>query len=142
LSYLSFPNVNFAPQNIWNVGLLVQCQPFDWGQKRHRAAQEQAAVQQSSLAQDDASQRFLADVGAAFRKLSEARALLDARSATQEAAKERLRVLMNRYEQKAVVLSDVLEQQAALEEAVGQFREAIASYWLAKTDFNRAIGRD
>lgn len=142
ISYLSLANVNLAPQNITTAGFLFEWQPWDWGQKRHRLQQLRIASQQANLTRDDAEQQVILDVNLKYRKLLEARALLDTQAANQETEKERLRVVMNRYEQKNALLADVLQQQAAATQADAQYNQALASFWTAKANFDRALGEE
>src|SRR5262249_47015946 len=70
-TYASLPNVSFAPQNVLNAGFLLQWQPFDWGQKRHKTESLRDAAKQAALTERDAEQQVLLDVNAKFRALSE-----------------------------------------------------------------------
>jgi len=47
---------------------------------------------------------------------------------------------MNRYAQNSMVLSDVLQQQSSLSAADTQHQQAVANVWIARSDFNRALG--
>jgi len=141
-SYLSLAHVNLLPPNIGHAGFLLQWQPFDWGQKRHRIEQLRSTAKEATLTAQDAEQQVLLDVHARYRKLMEARALLDSLAATQEAEREKLRVVMNRYDQKAALLTDVLQQQSSLAQADGQYQQAIANFWSARADFDRALGEE
>jgi outer membrane protein TolC len=142
LSYLSLANVNFAPQNIASAGFLLDWQPFDWGQKRHHIEQLRSGAKQAALTAGDAEQQVLQDVRARYRRLLESRALLDTQAAQQQVENEKLRVVMNRYEQKAALLPDVLQQQSALAQADTQYRRAVAEFWTAQAAFQRALGED
>ncbi len=142
LSYTSFPNISFAPQNLTHAGFLFEWQPFDWGQKKLRIQQLLSASKQASLARGDAEQQILVEVGAQYRKLQEARAFLDVQRAAQETEQERLRLTMQRYAEKAVLLSDVLQQQSALEQANSQFSQAVAAFWTARAGFSRSLGEE
>jgi len=142
VSYLSLANVNFLPQNIAHAGFLFEWQPFDWGQKRYRVEQLRSTAREAILTAQDAEQQVVLDVHAKYRKLAEARALLDAQTAVQEAEREKLRVLMNRYQEKTALLADVLQQQSALAQADSQYQQAIATFWTARADFERALGVD
>ena len=142
VSYLSLANVNFLPQNVSHAGFLLEWQPFDWGQKRHRIEQLRGSAKEATLTAQDAEQQVLLDVHLKFRNLLEARALLDAQTAVQETEREKLRVLMNRYEQKAALLAEVLERQSALAQADSQYQQAVAGFWTARADFDRALGEE
>jgi outer membrane protein TolC len=142
LSYLSFANTSFLPQNIGHAGFLMEWQPFDWGQKRHRMEQLRSTAKEAALTAQDAEQQVLLDVHAKYRKLAEARALLDTDTAVQETEREKLRVLLNRYQEKAALVADVLQQQSALAQADSAYQQAVAGFWTAKADFDRALGEE
>lgn len=142
LTYLSLAHVNLLPANLAHVGFLFEWQPFDWGQKRHKLEQLRIASKEAALTTKDAEQQVLLDVRARYRKLIEARALLDTQAAQQDVERERLRVVMNRYEQKAALLSDVLQQQSALAAADSQYNQAIANFWSARAEFERSLGEE
>jgi hypothetical protein len=69
----------------------------------------QDSVKQTTLTEQDAEQQVMVDVKAKFLKLAEARALLATSALTQEAEREKMRVVTNRYGQKAALLSDILQ---------------------------------
>jgi len=74
--------------------------------------------------------------------LQESRSLLKATTLTLEAEKEKVRVITNRYEQKAALLTDVLQEQASLEKATSQHQQALLSFWTARADFEKALGEE
>jgi outer membrane protein TolC len=141
-TYVTFPNVSFVPQNVLNAGFLLQWQPFDWGQKRHKTASLQDATKQATLAERDTEQQVLLDVHAKFRALAEARMLLDTTALAREAEREKLRVATNRYGQKAALLSDVVQQEGAVVQANSDYQNALAAFWKAKASFDRALGKE
>src|ERR1700689_1874029 len=142
VTYLSAPNVSFLPQNVSIAGFVLQWQPFDWGQKRHKVESLKDSVKQTALTEQDAEQLVMVDVKAKFRKLAEARALLDTITLTQEAEREKMRVVTNRYGQKAALLSDILQQEAAVAQADADYQKALAAFWSAKASFDYALGRN
>jgi outer membrane protein len=142
LSYVSLPNISFAPKNILSAGFLLQWQPFDWGQKKHKIEELKSTSKQAVLSAQDAEQQVLLDVNRKFRKLMETRALLDTQAAVQETEREKLRVMMNQYQQKAALLADLLQQQALVAQADNQYQQALAGFWTAKAGFDHAVGRD
>lgn len=139
---MSLPNVGFLPQNVAQAGFLLQWQPFDWGQKRHRIESLKDSVKQTTLTEQDAEQQVMVDVKAKFFKLAQARALLDTNALAQEAEREKMRVVTNRYGQKAALLSDVSQQEAAVAQADADYQKALAAFWSAKAGFDYALGRN
>ncbi len=142
MSYISIPNISFAPKNILSAGFLLQWQPFDWGQKKHKIEELKSTSKQAALSAQDAEHQVLLDVNQKFRKLMETRALLDTQAAVQETEREKLRVMMNQYQQKSALLADLLQQQSLVAQADNQYQQALAGFWTAKAGFDRAIGRD
>jgi outer membrane protein len=141
-TYAAFPNVSFLPQNFAIAGFVLQWQPFDWGEKRHKIRSLSDAVQQAALSERDTEQQVLLDVNSKFRALAEARVLLDTTVLVQQAQRETLRETMNRYREKAVLLSGALQQQGAMVQADSDYQNALAAFWKAKADFDRALGRE
>ena len=141
-TYASFPNVSFMPQNFMSAGFLLQWEPFDWGRKRHKTKSLRAAGQQSILSERDAEQKILLDVNRKFRALAEARMMLDTAALTQQSQREKLKETINRYQEKAVLLSDVLQQEGAAVQADSEYQSALSDLWKAKADFDRALGRE
>jgi len=80
------------------------------------------------------------DVSARLRKLRQARALVEVTHLAQETEKEKLRVVTNQYPLKAALLKDVLQEQAAVADADNQYQQALLAFWIAKADFERALG--
>jgi outer membrane protein len=140
VSYLGFQNVNFLPQSTGAVGFAFQWQPFDWGYKKHRIAELKATTEQKATTESDIEQRILLDVEEKFRKLEEARILLDAQTDQREAEQAKLGEVTNRYNQKATLLSDLMQQQAAVSQAEAQYQQALAGFWTARANFEKAIG--
>jgi outer membrane protein TolC len=141
-TYATFPNLSFMPQNFMSVGFLVQWEPFDWGRKRHKLNSLRAAAKQSVLSERDVEQQMFVEVNRKFRAVAEARMLLDTTALTQQEQREKLRETMNLYTEKAVLLSDALQQQGAMVQADSEYRRALAAFWKAKAEFDRALGRE
>jgi outer membrane protein TolC len=141
-TYASMPNVSFAPQNFTNAGFLLQWQPFDWGQKRHKTQSLRDAAKQATLTERDTEQQVLLDVNTKLRALAQARMLMDTSALAQEAQREKLRVTTDRYRGKVVLLTDVLQQEGAVAQADSEYQSALAAFWKAKAGFDRALGRE
>jgi outer membrane protein TolC len=141
-TYASFPGVSNLPQNFMSAGFIVQWQPFDWGEKRHKTQSLRDGTKQATLAEQDTGQQILLDVNTNFRALAEARVLLDTSALAQEAQREKLREITNQYREKAALLSEVLQQESALVQADSDYQSALAAFWKAKANFDRALGRE
>jgi outer membrane protein len=139
-NYVSAFNVEFLPRNVASVGVLVNWEPFDWGRKRRELAEKALAIQQADYSVRETEQSVLVDVNARLRRLQQARALVDVTRLTQETEREKLRVVINEYPLKAALLKDVLQEQAAEADANNQYQQALLGFWIAKADFEKALG--
>jgi len=141
-NYLTPAGINFLPQNIGGVGVLLTWQPWDWGQKRHNMAQKVIAENQVVLTEEDARDQILLEVDSQFRKLREARAQLVVTETARDAEQEKLRNQTDAYAQQTILLSDLLKQQASLATAEDQYRQALLGFWTARADFEKALGEE
>ena len=139
---LSFLNIEFFPVNVANLGITLQWQPFDWGQKRQKLVSLRGSAAQASLKADDTDQQIRLDVDQAFRALRRSRIQLDAQSAALDAEKERFRETQNQYHQKAILLSDLMKEEGAVAQAISNYTNALTQFWTAKADFAKALGED
>ena len=139
---LSLVDVNLLPSNVVSAGVLITWNPMDWGRRKHELAAATKQIAQSKNSVEDAESQVLTDVAAKFRKLAESRALLAAAKLQLEAEREKLRVLMNQYDQKVALSKDVLQQRASVESAANQNSQALLSFWAAKAEFEKSLGEE
>ena len=139
---ISFVDVNLLPSNVASVGVLVTWDPLDWGRRKHELAAATKTIEQSKNTVNETEAQILVEVSAKFRKLSETRALLRATTLQFDAEREKLRVMMNRYEQKSALLKDVLQKKVSLESVTDQHNQALLSFWTAKADFEKSLGEE
>jgi outer membrane protein len=139
-NYLSTFNAEFLPRNVASAGVLVNWEPFDWGRKGRELAEKGLATKQADYSVREAEQSVLVDVSARLRKLQQARALVEVTHLAQETEREKLRVVTNQYPLKAALLKDVLQEQASVADANNQYQQALLAFWIAKADFERALG--
>src|SRR5437868_4596379 len=109
-NYASNFNVDVLPKNMTSIGFEVKWEPWDWGRRRDIVNQKKVTETQAQTQLHDAQVRVLMDVNTRFRKLEESRMLISVAQAERDAAQQRLREVTNKYEQQAVLLSDVLRQ--------------------------------
>ncbi len=140
--YISPFGVNFVPTNIMGLGIEFSWEPFDWGRRRDVVNEKTIAVEQSKLNLEQTKSNVLINLDKQFRALQEARMAVDVASTQQAASSEKLREVTQQFEQKTKLLRDVLQQQAAVEKANSDYNEAIASFWTAKANFQKALGED
>jgi outer membrane protein TolC len=75
------------------------------------------------------------DVEDKFRRLRQARMLLETQTDAREAEQARLREVTDRYSRQSALLSDLRQQQAAVLQADAQCHEALAEFWTARAEF-------
>src|SRR5262245_15180598 len=138
--YFSAFGVSVLPQNATGVGFSVNWEPFDWGRRKHEAAEKQKTIEQARQGLREAEALVLREVSDRYRKLQEARALLRVSQLYQESAREKLRVATNKYSQEVALYQVVLQSQAGLAEAQDRYQQAILAFWTARADFEKAIG--
>lgn len=139
---LSLSDVNLLPSNVATAGVLVTWDPIDWGRRKHELAAASKQIEQSKNTLKDTESQVLVEVAARFRKLGESRALLAASQLQLDAEREKLRVLMNQYEQKTALLKDVFQQRSSVESATSQNSQALLSFWAARADFEKSLGEE
>lgn len=139
-SYARLANFHVLPEEIANVGLYLTWEPFDWGRRSHEAAERALMVEQAQEGRAEAEQRIAVEVGMRWRALRDAAALLEAARLEAEAYSASLDTVRNRYREDAKMLRDVLEAEARLSSARHDYTDALAGYWSAAAELERAIG--
>jgi outer membrane protein TolC len=142
LQQFSFPRFQFLPQNVLTAGFGMTWEPLDWGRRKHEVAESEKSVEQARNVLRDTETKVLLEVNANFRRLQENAALIRVQQMVSDTAKERLRVLTNRYGVQAALLRQVLEAQANVAHSAYDYQAAVASYWSAKADLERAMGEN
>lgn len=141
-NYLSPFNVEVLPTNIASVGLELKWEPWDWGRRKDVINQKKVVENQAQTQLRDAQSKVLMEVNSRFRKLNESRMLIAVAETAKDAAQQRLREVTNKYEQQAVLLTDVLQQQASAAGAHDDYQQALLGFWTAKSDFEKSMGED
>jgi outer membrane protein TolC len=90
----------------------------------------------------DTEAQVLIDVNTQIRKLREAQELLRVTQVLQAAQREKTRVVMNQYSQKAALLKDVLQEQSSLADANRQYKEALLQLATAQAGLEKALGEN
>jgi outer membrane protein TolC len=140
LSYQSFFNVDLLPRDITQVGLVLDWEPFDWGRKHRELGEQSRAVLQAQNSIEAARDAALIEVRDRWRKVEQARSLLDVRAMALAAAHEKTRVVVNRRAEEASLVADALRAQAESAEASAQYQQALLSLWTARADLEEVVG--
>jgi outer membrane protein TolC len=142
IHYLDPINTQILPQNILSAGVELKWDPFDWGGRRDEVKQKDVSVQQSQYQLQETRAQVLLDVDNSFRKLEESRALLTVAQAGRDAADEKLREVTNQFKHSAVLMRDLLQQQATVANADHDYEQGLLAFWNAKALFEKALGEE
>jgi outer membrane protein len=138
--YLSPFNVQVVPKNFTAAGFSMTWDVFDFHRKKHELQAKNATIEQATAGVDEATSQIRLDVRNRYRKMDEARQQLKVTNLSRGVAEERVRVGLNRYEEKAVQMKDVLQLQTNLAEASYKYLESLLAYGTAKADLEKAMG--
>jgi outer membrane protein TolC len=142
LKYFSPITSDVLPKHVAYTGFELSWDVFDWGRKKEQMAEQKKTIEQATNRLADLEPQIIREVNGGHRKLQEARALLDVARLSLEAEREKLRVALNRYSQQLVLLKDTLQSQTAVADANQQYQNALLSFWMARADFERAVGEE
>jgi len=141
--YLATENFNeIIPRNALAVGISVDWDVFDWGRKKHELKEKELSIEQLANNLHEIESSVLLEVDTKFRNLQRARQRLRIADLSRQLADEKVRVVSARYQVQASLLKDVLQEEAAFEEANHQYQVAMSTLWIAKTEFDNATGED
>jgi outer membrane protein len=144
IRYLFFSpfTVEGFPRYVNSLGINLKWDLYDWGYKKHLMNEKERTIEQSHLNLTESSNQVILDVNNRFRKLREARASLNVAQLGQDAEKQKLQTVVDQFKQKTVLLSALQTEQANLSQASAQYQQALAAFWNARADFEKAIGAD
>jgi outer membrane protein TolC len=142
LQYTANLDIELLPENTSSVALFAKWDFFDWGERQAEIAEKRKAVIQAKNLLDESKSQVLIDVNTKIRKLEEAAAMIDVAELEQAAAKERLRVTMNKYKVDSAILQEVLEAESSLEEKNKDYQEAVLEYWTSRAELEKAMGEE
>jgi outer membrane protein TolC len=140
VGYVGNINLPLLPGSIAAAVVQANWEPFDWGRKSRELGVKELAVRQAEvqLAQLEAS--VTVELNAKARALRERRSLVAVTELAQRAAREKVRVMLDRHAESAVLTKDLLQAQVALAAAIHDDQAALLGYWEARADFEKAAG--
>ena len=138
VEYISPFGIALLPKSVAAAGVQLNWDVFDWGRKKQELAVKDIVIRQAKNALETTQSQVLIEVESRYRKLEDTRRLLQVVEMAQMAARERVRIVKDRYDGAAALLKDLLEAQSALAETDYQRQQALSSYLAARADFDRA----
>ncbi|MBI2516272.1 MAG: TolC family protein [Opitutae bacterium] len=124
----------------WQAGVSVDLPVFDAGSRAHRVARSRAELTREEANLENRRLQIRQEVWAAAADLDRTRASITANEASVRASTESLRVVQERYENGAAVVTDLLDTQTALARAEASLAAARWDYLTARAAFDRATG--
>ena len=143
-TYMSFRNFanDAIPKNTASMGVAMKWEVFDWGRKKNQLAEKDRTIEQAKNGLREAESLVLIEVGDKFRNLQQTRQALVVAQLRQEAARENMRVSINKYKLVATLFSNVLQTQATLADADYEYQKALLAFWTAKAEYEKSLGAD
>lgn len=137
-NYTGFYGFEVLPRHGALFGVLATWEPWDWGRRRAQRESRRLEREQAGIAAREAEALVRVDVRARVRAAGETFARIAACEAAREASRERLRTATERFRQEAALERDVLEAQTRLAQADFDCQQALAAYWTARAELERA----
>jgi outer membrane protein TolC len=132
----------FLPEtNVWQVGLSVDLPVFDAGSRTHALARSKAELTREQASFETRVLQVRQEVWAAVTELERSRDSIAANETNVQASEESLRVVRERYQSGAAVITDLLDTQTALASAEASLAQARWTYLAACAAYERAVGR-
>ncbi|HTL67893.1 MAG TPA: TolC family protein [Lacunisphaera sp.] len=134
-------DTGFLPETReWQAGLSIDLPVFDGGSRAHRLARSRAEQAREESRLEAQRLQVRQEVWAAATELDRAWASIAANETAVKASAESLRVVQERYESGAAVITDLLDTQTALARAEASLAGARWDYLAARAAFDRATG--
>ena len=137
----SHRNTDLLPQDEAIIGLFLKWEFFDWGKRADEVSKVRRSLSQAKIDVRRTEADVITDVNRSIRELENKRDFLRVTRLSRAAAKEKLRVTMNKYRVEAVVLDDVLEAESEFARATADEARALGEIWTAWAELEKALGQ-
>ncbi len=139
--YFGWNDTAFLPETKeWQVGVSISLPIFDGGSRSHRIARSRAEFERQQAAYDTRLLQVRQEVWAADAELERAWEAIGANETNVRASEESLRVVRERYQTGAALITDLLDTQTVLARAEASLAEARWTYLEDRAAVDRAIG--
>ena len=138
--YTRLYDTSFIPDTEAYVGLHARWEIYDWGRKKNELASKDSMIRYAENSARELKNKVTIDVRSSFRAIAEAEEAIEVARLSQAAARDKLRVLMNQYQQQSTLLQNVLDAESDLDQANNAYNRAVLSVWKAQAELERAIG--
>jgi outer membrane protein TolC len=141
-SYLRPFDAEFIPDEYAKVSLEGRWEIFEWGRRFDEMGGKRIAVRKAKNEVRDTRAKVELEVNDRLRSFEDAITRVPVAEMAREAAREKLRVMMNRYREQSVLLERVLDAQAGLANANADVRVSKLQVLAARAQLERAMGAD
>ncbi len=141
-SYVRLANTDFIPDEYFFVGVTGRWEFFDWGRRSDELSRARRSVAEAKNSIREADHNVVADVNERLRDLQNAKSLVQVTAMAQKAAREKLRVTLNKYREQAALLDDLLKAESDLAQANSDHQEATLAVLTATADLEKALGEE
>lgn len=142
LTYAANINLSLLPGNLGSAVLQATWEPFDWGRRSREIGVKSLTARQADTAVRQLEASAVVELGVKARGLREARSLVAVTELAEQAARERLRVILDRSAEGATLARDLLQAQVGLADADFNYQAALLAYWEARADYEKVAGED
>jgi len=140
LRYTRLFNYELIPDTEAYIGLQAKWEFFDWGRKRNELSSQNSLIRAAANEMKEVENRVIIEVRNSLRTISLAEDSVVVARLTQDAARNKLQVLSNQYEQQSALLQDVLDAETELDRANNDYNRSLLSVWKARAELDRAMG--
>ncbi len=141
-AYAGNINMSLLPGNMSAAVLQASWEPWDWGRRSREVAVKSLTARQADRAVHQLEASAVVELGVKARALREARSLVTVTELAERAARERLRVVLDRNTEGTVLAKDLLLAQVGLAEADFNYQAALLAYWEARAEYEKVAGED
>ncbi|MEN9404892.1 MAG: hypothetical protein RL091_3595 [Verrucomicrobiota bacterium] len=124
----------------WQAGLSVELPLIDGGSRARQLARSRAELNREEASFTARQLQIRDEVWSAAAELGRAWSAIAANETSVRASEESLRIVRERYERGAAIITDLLDTQAALARAEGSLAAARWDYLAARAAYERATG--
>ncbi len=139
-SYIHQDGISFVRDNITMVGVQMKWDVFDWGKKRSTLGQREMQLLQANHNLERIKQKVEVAVGKAYRKVMQAKQMMDVAKEALVLQKERLRIGDDRLKAEMITAADHGELVTAYKKAEYDELQAYVGYCVAVAELDLAVG--
>ncbi len=140
-AYTNQTNSGLLPGTLMTVALVATWDIFDWGERDGAIGAKSKQAEAAQYQVQEATSQAALEVASRFRQVEDLRGLQEAKKLQVEAAEERHRVNLSRYQVKATLAKDLLDTQAKLTAARRDYQKWQIDLAQAVAELYQSVGQ-